>query len=1042
VPLDFRVRAQGPAARIAASAQLQVLQPGTDAADLPHATATAVVTPFAAMPVPSGQADFERLDLALFWPSAPGTLLSGHVEVKPQGKSDYALRADLRNERAGPWDAPRLPVSAARAEGEWRDGTALVRMLHAQVGGGTVEGEGAWKGTGWNFSGRIADVDPSQLHRSLAALPLSGPLEVKGEDRAVDFDVKLAAGTPRRNGRHADTLLADAQALDLRDLAAQGRWNDGTLSLAQLRVRTGDASLEGEGELRPAEVAGSGKLALRAPGLRADAQAQVAETRGHGQADIALTDLAQAQRWLARWPGLKKRIAGVDLRGAAQAQLAWQGGWRDPTVQLRASTDTLAWQGASGAAGAWTVRDASVQAQGRLRDAALQLHGQARQGQRSVTLAASGRFGGTLGKVPRWQGQVASLQVQWQDPAATPGPWDLQLRRPVGWQFAGGNFQLDAGEAALHAPALRSGAPASEALLAWSPVRRQGGELTTAGSLRGLPLSWLALFGGPQLAGSALSGDLVFDAQWNAVLGRTVRVDASLARVRGDVQVLAESVDGTSARVSAGVREARLTLRSDGAQLLLSLLWDSERAGHAEGAIRTRLAPTPEGGWTWPEDAPLAGRVQARLPRIGVWSLLAPPGWRLRGSLSADIAVAGTRAQPELSGPLAADDLALRSVVDGVELRNGRLRARLEGDRLRVDEFLLHGSEQGGGDGGSLLATGEGRWTPEGPLLEARATLQQLRASIRSDRQLTVSGEVSAHMDRTVTQVEGKLTVDRARIQVPDETPPRLGDDVVVHDAPGVAETETERRQRPAPPQGKRKLAVHVTIDLGPDFRVAGRGVDTRLAGSVQVEGASAGLPQLVGVIHAVGGTYRAYGENLAIERGELRFTGAADNPALDILAIRPNLTPKVGVQVTGRAQSPHVELYSDAGLSDVETLSYLVLGRSSAGGGTETALLQRAATAFLAGRRGNGKGLAGSLGLDDITVRSDSVAGPVVRVGKRFAQNFYAAYERSLSGAMGTLFIFYDVSRRVTLRAEAGERAGLDVIFTLSFDHVGGQRR
>jgi translocation and assembly module TamB len=297
-------------------------------------------------------------------------------------------------------------------------------------------------------------------------------------------------------------------------------------------------------------------------------------------------------------------------------------------------------------------------------------------------------------------------------------------------------------------------------------------------------------------------------------------------------------------------------------------------------------------------------------------------------------------------------------------------------------------------------------------------------------------------MDRAVTQVDGKLTVDRARIQVPDETPPRLGDDVVVHGAPGVAETEAERRQRPAPPQGKRKLAVHVTIDLGPDFRVAGRGVDTRLAGSVQVEGASAGLPQLVGVIHAVGGTYRAYGENLAIERGELRFTGAADNPALDILAIRPNLTPKVGVQVTGRAQSPHVELYSDAGLSDVETLSYLVLGRSSAGGGTETALLQRAATAFLAGRRGNGKGLAGSLGLDDITVRSDSVAGPVVRVGKRFAQNFYAAYERSLSGAMGTLFIFYDVSRRVTLRAEAGERAGLDVIFTLSFDHVGGRRR
>jgi hypothetical protein len=61
-----------------------------------------------------------------------------------------------------------------------------------------------------------------------------------------------------------------------------------------------------------------------------------------------------------------------------------------------------------------------------------------------------------------------------------------------------------------------------------------------------------------------------------------------------------------------------------------------------------------------------------------------------------------------------------------------------------------------------------------------------------------------------------------------------------------------------------------------------------------------------------------------------------------------------------------------------------------------------------------------------------------VVRVGKRFADNFYAAYERSLSGAMGTLFVFYDVSRLLTVRAEAGERTGVDLIFTFSFDAFG----
>jgi translocation and assembly module TamB len=375
-------------------------------------------------------------------------------------------------------------------------------------------------------------------------------------------------------------------------------------------------------------------------------------------------------------------------------------------------------------------------------------------------------------------------------------------------------------------------------------------------------------------------------------------------------------------------------------------------------------------------------------------------------------------------------------------MRNGRLRARLAGRTVIVDEFLLHGSAEGGGDGGTLVAQGEAQWTNQGPVVRVQAQLAQLRASIRSDRQLTVSGNVTARMDASGSTVEGKLRVDHAHIEIPDTSPPRLAEDVVVRNAPGVPATDAERRQRPTATPGSSKLDLRIAFDLGDDFRVTGRGVDTRLAGSVLVTNAADGTPEITGLIHAVGGTFEAYGQRMNIERGELRFTGAPDNPALDILAVRPNMTQKVGVQVTGRAQSPHVELYSEAGLSEAETLSYVVLGRSSSGSGAETAMLQRAATALLAGRSGTGKGLAGSLGLDDLSVSPDGTNSAVVRVGKRFANNFYAAYERSLSGAMGTLFLFYDVSKRITVRAEAGERTGLDLIITFSFDKVGGRKK
>ena len=100
------------------------------------------------------------------------------------------------------------------------------------------------------------------------------------------------------------------------------------------------------------------------------------------------------------------------------------------------------------------------------------------------------------------------------------------------------------------------------------------------------------------------------------------------------------------------------------------------------------------GGWTWPADAPLNGQLRAQLPRIGVWSVLAPPGWRLRGSLAANVAISGQRSAPQLAGTLQADDLALRSVVDGFAFSNGQLRATLAGcDRATrlVDQLLAAG---------------------------------------------------------------------------------------------------------------------------------------------------------------------------------------------------------------------------------------------------------------------------------------------------------------------------------------------------------------
>ncbi|MDB5944221.1 MAG: hypothetical protein JWQ13_3787, partial [Ramlibacter sp.] len=969
------------------------------------------------------------------WAQAPHTGLSGEIRVQPAGTATWTLEADLRNALPGPWDAGRLPLEQVKAQGQWRGGMALVRSLQAELGGGSLQAEGQWSGSGWEAEGSVRNVDPAALHGKLAANPLGGTFRAQQDGKAIAFDVALessGAARPVARARNAPPPLA------VRELTAKGSWNDGLLKLPALRLRTADGLLRGSLTARPAARSGSGSLRLQAPGLQARVDGEIAQSRGGGTLNIQAANLAQAQRWLQSWPFAPAALGAWRADGQAGLQASWQGGWKDPVVQAALTAPMLTLQPASSAdaqAVPWTVRDASATVDGRLRDAALALQARAEQGQRRISIALAGR-GGLSGS--NWGSRVAKLQLTAQDPAIGAGSWRLDLRDAVDARWSSGRLEVGAGQAALTAPTLAGGATPSQAMLAWEPVRWGGGELQTAGRLSGLPMAWLELFGGPQLAGSAFSGNLVFDAAWDARLGAGMRVDASLVRSSGEITVLADNAEGAATRVAAGVRQARLSLQGRDGALALALDWDSERAGTAHGRLETRLVRGGPAGWQWPQDAQLAGRVQAQLPRLAVWSLLAPPGWRLRGSLDADITVGGSRADPQLGGSLRADELALRSVVDGVELRDGRLRARLQGRQLVVDEFVLHGAGQGAA-GGSLVASGEGRWVDGAPQLQATAELTRLHASIRSDRELTVSGKLGATMTPKGGTIRGNLKIDQARIVIPEETAPKLGEDVVVRNAPGVAVTADQRaRKKPepaAPPT--RPLDVQVQVDLGPAFRLSGRGIDTRLAGSLALSGTSLTMPRLEGTIRAVDGEYRAYGQRLDIERGVLRFTGAIDNPALDILAIRPRLEQRVGVLVTGTAQAPFVRLFSEPELPDAEKLALLVVGRPTASGGAEAALLQQAAAALLASRRGgaNSGGIAGRFGLDELSVRRDDTAGAVVTLGKRFARDFYASYESSLGGALGTLNIFYDISRRLTLRARAGERTAVDLIYTFSYD-------
>ncbi|CAN7587676.1 translocation/assembly module TamB domain-containing protein [Variovorax paradoxus] len=1116
----------GTGARLQVAAELKPAEPDAEAPM--EAKLQANVAPWLPQPVIDAKADLHNVDAASLWPGAPRTRLTGTVALQPDaatGPAAWQASASIRNALPGPWDKGALPLEQVEARVGF-DGTSwTIPEATLRAGGGRIDAEGRWSPAPapWQARATVRGVRPGLLHSELSGAPINGTATAQQREDTIGFDLALraqgGAGSAAMPGFGLDRVLA------------QGQWKNQVLDLRTLRVEAERASIGGRLQVRVAEQAASGKLDLVLPGGGAQLEGRIAPAQGAGEIKAHIDDAEAVQRWIEGLPQMSKLFAGKSAKGSARLDASWQGGWQ--TIQRRLENPNAPAQRGvaepslkavlgvprlelrmpaaegNGNAAASTVQLKGLHADlaGSLAQATLALQGEASTGTQKLTLDA--RASGGLAGPNQWRAALASLRLQAQDsarPATASAPWTLELGRELTATLktsgSGSSSRLDL-EASAAAATLRGPAPGT-VRIEWQPLRftRSGAapdqafRLQSKGKLQGLPMAWAEAFGASATFNEiGVSGDLVFDGDWDIDAGDTLRAHARIARQSGDIRVQAgeaalvtritsrgtgtasertmnsATAQGTTPSTPAGLRQAELRLDAQGEAVRATLAWDSERAGKIGAELNTRMQQRA-GGWQWAPDAPLAGNIKATLPNLGVWSMLAPPGWRVAGTLDADAALSGNRAAPRWNGTLGADKLALRAPVEGLDLRDGRLRATLTGERIEITEFTLKGgagstvriggqsgnrstaASQAASDGGSLSARGDMAWGASGASgtgirMALQADLRALRVLVRTDRQLTLSGNLQARLDSGQFSVRGKLKTDRAVIILPDETAPSLGTDVVVRSAAKDREL-AEQAQRDAArneaqaarPQTAKPPDIVVNFDLGDDFAVQGRGITTRLEGDLEIRSTRLDAPpRITGEVKTVKGQYRAYGQQLDVETGVARFNGPFDNPALDILAIRPNISQRAGVQITGTAQSPRVKLYSEPALSDAETLSWVVLGRASATSGGESALLQQAALALIGhvSKGTSGGSLAGRFGLDELGFKGPGSGGDLresaVTLGKRLSKDFYLTYERSLGGTFGTIFIFYDLTQRLTLRGQAGQTSGLDLIYTLKYD-------
>ncbi|MGF6768933.1 translocation and assembly module TamB [Paraburkholderia sp. GAS199] len=535
---------------------------------------------------------------------------------------------------------------------------------------------------------------------------------------------------------------------------------------------------------------------------------------------------------------------------------------------------------------------------------------------------------------------------------------------------------------------------------------------------------------GPQ---PAVKTDLVFDGDWDFSLGSTAKGHIQLKRRTGDV-----TVEIGRGLASLGISD--ITARAEfsgGNRLNATVHAQASRIGVIDADAHTNLVMR-DGFLTVGEESALTGNVNANVPSLKTTGGLFGPSYLLDGHLALKLALGGTVAKPNLTGSLLGDGLSATMVDQGVQLKDGVVRIALSHNLVDFQQVEFHGAS------GTLRATGRVRLDGDEPDLNASIVADKLELFAAPDRNLSLSG--SATVANAGAQggmaINGKFVVDHALFDLPEQSAPKLGDDVVI-----VRPDGTVAGERPPPavagtnkPIGPFAPRANIDISLGNSFRFRGQGADLGLAGTITAMSAP-NLPlRAVGNVRVTpGSTYTAFGRKLGIENGFFTFNGPVANPGINILAMRRNQQVEAGVQVTGTVQFPVAKLVSEPNVPDNEKLSWLLFGHGT-DQGNNLGQQSTMTTALALLGSASGKRIAQTFGLDEFSIGRSEVGltdPQVVMVSKAINEWLVIGYEQGLQSASNAIKATVNLTRYWSVAAYGGTFDGIDLLYTRRFDRI-----
>jgi translocation and assembly module TamB len=827
---------------------------------------------------------------------------------------------------------------------------------------------------------RIQELELTQLPGSLSVtgeLELGKPLRWTLEARARAFDP-------------ASFFDAWPGSLDF-DLATRGDWPEqGPRANFQLDRL--------QGRLRARTISGSGDVTL-GPDLRPSGHVQL--TSGSASLDLLATSAAKpridatlAITSLAEWRD--------DLRGAVRARLSSLGRWPDievdahvnanqlvqgrmsvdtATLDLRAQngraprgTATLGTRGLELAGFKFTTLTAKLEGDEHAHDLRLDARGEPL----SLAVAVQGALSRNARSGASWSGTLSSLAL---DLERVP---PLALAEPVRIAVTRDSFDL--------ANSCLAGGDIAVCLSA----RRDPRSFAAHYSVRALPLDVLVALAAPEaevtVAGKFEGVGDLRRADDGALSGKaTLNSPAGSVSQRGDEKALVMEYRDFGVDLDFTRDAARARLRGT-----------LPRQGELEGAITVAMTGS---------DPSLGGRAALKLRDLAPLALWLPQVANLKGSGEVSAELAGTVRQPRVGLTVRATGLDAEVPMLGVHLREGSFNATLSPEgRFEADGAIRSGD-------GTVRITGS-RAADEGLVLKLSGS-NFLAASIPGAR-VTMAPDLSLAGRQGSLALTGSVTIGDADVNLEKLSFARsyqASSDVVVVDREvEVGETALG-------------LTADVRVILGDGVKLQGFGLESTVAGELRVLEEQGQPSRATGEIR-VAGTYEAFGRKLSISRGRLQFAGTSlDDPQLDILAERKLEDVTAKLRVTGTAQHPTLDVFTDPATSQTDAMAYLITGKAASEAHGEEGQVVSSAAQSVGSVLGNrlAKKLGGKMGfIDEIGVEQNTdLGGNAFTVGKYLSPRFFISYGVGLFEPGSTMTVRYEFTKHWSLEANQAPEDG-----------------